>query len=70
MAKQPLVDCLLSQSGAYRENQQVEERAMDSMDLEKEKGITIKAKNLAVNWTNPKDGQAYTINIVDNTRSR
>lgn len=63
--KTTLVDCLLSQSGAYRENQQVEERAMDSMDLEKEKGITIKAKNLAVNWTNPKDGQAYTINIVD-----
>lgn len=63
--KTTLVDCLLAQSGAYRENQQVEERAMDSMDLEREKGITIKAKNLAVKWTNPKDGEEYTINIVD-----
>ncbi|MEM1221466.1 MAG: translational GTPase TypA [Verrucomicrobiota bacterium] len=63
--KTTLVDCLLAQSGAYRENQQVEERAMDSMDLEREKGITIKAKNLAVKWTNPKDGVEYTINIVD-----
>jgi len=63
--KTTLVDCLLHQSGTYRENQQVEERAMDSMDLEREKGITIKAKNLAVNWTDPKDGETYTINIVD-----
>ncbi|NBB79311.1 MAG: translational GTPase TypA [Verrucomicrobia bacterium] len=63
--KTTLVDCLLRQSGTYRENQKVEERAMDSMDLEREKGITIKAKNLAVKWTNPKDGEIYTINIVD-----
>jgi GTP-binding protein len=63
--KTTLVDCLLQQSGTYRENQKVEERAMDSMDLEREKGITIKAKNLAVKWTNPKDGEIYTINIVD-----
>jgi GTP-binding protein len=35
------------------------------MDLEREKGITIKAKNLAVKWTNPEDGEVYTINIVD-----
>lgn len=63
--KTTLVDCLLQQSGTYRENQQVQERAMDSMDLEREKGITIKAKNLAVKWTNPKDGEIYTINIVD-----
>ncbi len=63
--KTTLVDCLLQQSGTYRENQKVEERAMDSMDLEREKGITIKAKNLAVNWLNPKDGITYTINIVD-----
>ena len=54
--KTTLVDCLLQQSGAYRENQNVQERAMDSMDLEREKGITIKAKNLAVKWVNPKDG--------------
>ena len=38
---------------------------MDSMDLEREKGITIKAKNLSVKWTNPKDAIEYTINIVD-----
>lgn len=63
--KTTLVDCLLKQSGTYRENQHIEERAMDSMDLEREKGITIKAKNLAVKWQNPKDGIIYTINIVD-----
>ncbi|ADE54321.1 translational GTPase TypA [Coraliomargarita akajimensis] len=63
--KTTLVDCLLDQAGTFRENQQVEERAMDSMDLEREKGITIKAKNTAVKWTNPKDGITYTINIVD-----
>ncbi len=63
--KTTLVDCLLQQSGTYRDNQKVEERAMDSMDLEREKGITIKAKNLAVKWTSPKDGEVYTINIVD-----
>ena len=63
--KTTLVDCLLAQSGTFRENQVVEERAMDSMDLEREKGITIKAKNLAIKWKNPKDDQLYTINIVD-----
>ncbi|MFT5836999.1 MAG: GTP-binding protein [Candidatus Azotimanducaceae bacterium] len=63
--KTTLVDCLLQQSGTYRENEKVQERAMDSMDLEREKGITIKAKNLAVKWINPKDQEEYTINIVD-----
>lgn len=63
--KTTLVDCLLAQSGTYRENQHVQERAMDSMDLEREKGITIKAKNLSVRWANPKDNVEYTINIVD-----
>jgi len=57
--KTTLVDKLLKEGGAYRANQQVEERAMDSMDLEKEKGITIKAKNTSVHW------QDKTINIVD-----
>ncbi len=57
--KTTLVDCLLRQSGTFRDNQELAERAMDSMDLEKEKGITIKAKNTAIRW---KD---YTINIVD-----
>ena len=57
--KTTLVDQLLQAGGVYRENQAVTERAMDSMDLEREKGITIKAKNTAVHW---KD---HVINIVD-----
>src|SRR6201989_1982787 len=57
--KTTLVDKLLKEGGVFRANQQVEERAMDSMDLEKEKGITIKAKNTSVHWNDK------TINIVD-----
>ncbi len=57
--KTTLVDKLLQEGGVYRENQTVTERAMDSMDLEREKGITIKAKNTSVHWKNK------TINIVD-----
>ena len=57
--KTTLVDCLMQEGGVYRENQQGEERAMDSMDLEREKGITIKAKNTSVHW------KGKTINIVD-----
>ena len=57
--KTTLVDELLKAGGAVEAHQQLAERAMDSMDLEKEKGITIKAKNTAVNW---KD---FTVNIVD-----
>ncbi|MEK7676406.1 MAG: translational GTPase TypA [Verrucomicrobiota bacterium] len=57
--KTTLVDCLLKQSGTFRANQVTEERMMDSMDLEREKGITIKAKNAAFQY---KD---YHINIVD-----
>jgi GTP-binding protein len=57
--KTTLVDQLMKEGGVYRANQQVEERAMDSMDLEREKGITIKAKNTAVHWHDK------TINIVD-----
>jgi len=57
--KTTLVDELLKAGGAYRKNQAVTERAMDSMDLEREKGITIKAKNTAVHW-----GE-HIINIVD-----
>jgi GTP-binding protein len=57
--KTTLVDKLLKEGGVYRANQQVEERAMDSMDLEKEKGITIKAKNTSVHW------QGKIINILD-----
>ena len=57
--KTTLVDKLLKEGGVFRANQQVEERAMDSMDLEREKGITIKAKNTSVHWKDK------TINIVD-----
>lgn len=57
--KTTLVDQLLRQSGTFRSNQIVSERAMDSMDLEREKGITIKAKNTSVHW-----GE-HVINIVD-----
>ena len=57
--KTTLVDQLLRQSGTFRANQKVEERMMDSMDLEREKGITIRAKNAAFNWN------GYRVNIVD-----
>jgi GTP-binding protein len=57
--KTTLVDQLLRQSGTFRANQKVEERMMDSMDLEREKGITIRAKNAAFHWHD------YRINIVD-----
>jgi GTP-binding protein len=57
--KTTLVDQLLRQSGTFRANQKVAERVMDSMDLEREKGITIRAKNAAFQWN------GYRINIVD-----
>ncbi|MCE1174203.1 MAG: translational GTPase TypA [Propionibacteriales bacterium] len=62
--KTTLVDAMLWQSGAFRENQDVNARVMDSMDLEREKGITILAKNTAVDHTMA-DGQKLTINIID-----
>jgi GTP-binding protein len=57
--KTTLVDQLLKQAGTFRENQKIDDRVMDSMDLEKEKGITIRAKNAAFKW------QDYHVNIVD-----
>lgn len=57
--KTTLVDQILKQSGTFRDNQQVAERVMDSGDLEKERGITISAKNTAIHWKDTK------INIVD-----
>ena len=57
--KTTLVDAMLRQSGTFRENEQVRERVMDSMDLERERGITIMAKNTAVRFRDIK------INIVD-----
>ena len=57
--KTTLVDKMLRQAGAFRENQVVEERVMDSNPLEKERGITILAKNTSIRWNDTK------INIVD-----
>src|SRR5258708_22621167 len=57
--KTTLVDFLFRQTGTFRANEQVQERAMDTNDLEREKGITILAKNTAVNYRGVK------INIVD-----
>lgn len=62
--KTTLVDQLFRQSGTFRENQRIEERAMDSNDLEKERGITILAKCTSVEWHAP-DGETTRINIVD-----
>jgi GTP-binding protein len=57
--KTTLVDALFRQSGVYRDNQRIAERAMDSNDLEKERGITILAKCTSIEW------QGHRLNIVD-----
>jgi GTP-binding protein len=57
--KTTLVDAMFKQSGTFRDGQNVEDRVMDSMDLERERGITIAAKNCAISWKNT------TINIID-----
>lgn len=57
--KTTLVDSMFKQSGIFREGQQIDDRLMDSMDLERERGITIAAKNCAVGWKGVK------INIID-----
>lgn len=57
--KTTLVDCLLKQAGVFRENQQVQERVLDSNDIEKERGITILSKNISINYKGCK------INVVD-----
>lgn len=57
--KTTLVDFMFRQSGTFRENQDVQERIMDNLDLERERGITISAKNCSVRWRNTK------INIID-----
>ncbi len=57
--KTTLVDCLLKQAGAFRANQQVQERVLDSNDLERERGITILSKNISINYKDTK------INVVD-----
>ncbi|MGQ7297797.1 translational GTPase TypA [Quadrisphaera sp. KR29] len=68
--KTTLVDAMLKQSGAFGEHQHVDDRVMDSGDLEREKGITILAKNTAVRYTGPSAAavgapEGVTINIID-----
>ncbi len=57
--KTTMVDCMLQQAGVFRDNQQVQERVLDSNDLEKERGITILSKNISINYKGCK------INVVD-----
>ena len=57
--KTTIVDSMLKQAGIYRENEQIVEQVMDSNDLERERGITILAKNTAISYKN------YRINVVD-----
>ncbi len=62
--KTTLVDTMLAQAQTFRANQEVRERVMDSMDLERERGITIMAKNAALRLARP-DGTEMKINIID-----
>ena len=62
--KTTLVDALLRQSGNFRESQVAQDTILDSNPLERERGITILAKNCAINFTTP-DGQAVKINLID-----
>ncbi|MGH8530975.1 MAG: translational GTPase TypA [Nevskiales bacterium] len=63
--KTTLVDKLLRQSGTLDARENLGERIMDSNDLERERGITILAKNTAIRWTDPRSDTKYRINIVD-----
>ena len=63
--KTTLIDSMLRQAKTFRENQKVQERVMDSNDLERERGITILAKNTAITIPDPVTGELIKINIVD-----
>src|SRR5215213_974625 len=64
--KTTLVDAMLWQAGSFGDHAHVDERAMDSGELEREKGITILAKNTAIHYAGPAaDGKPMTINIID-----
>ena len=63
--KTTLIDSMLRQAKVFRENQKVAERIMDSNDLERERGITILAKNASINLPNPATGEIVKLNIVD-----
>ncbi len=63
--KTTLVDALLRQSGNFRDSQVQQDTILDSNPLERERGITILAKNCAINYVDPKTGQATKINMID-----
>src|SRR5215469_2287650 len=63
--KTTLVDALLRQSGNFRESQVQQDTLLDSNPLERERGITILAKNVAINYTDPATGQTTKINLID-----
>src|SRR5204862_3753285 len=62
--KTTLVDALLRQSGNFRDNQ-VQDTMLDSNPLERERGITILAKNVAINYLDPKTKETFKINLID-----
>jgi GTP-binding protein len=63
--KTTLVDHMLRQAGTFRANEVIEERVMDSNDLERERGITILAKNTSVRWRPTAGGEVCKINVID-----
>src|SRR5436853_2941729 len=63
--KTTLVDALRRQSGNFRDSQVAQDTLLDSNPLERERGITILAKNVAINYTDPKTGQSVKINLID-----
>ncbi|MTE22872.1 MULTISPECIES: translational GTPase TypA [Microbacterium] len=63
--KTTLVDAMLRQTGSFGDHEHVDERAMDSNDLEKEKGITILAKNTAISYNGAHTDEPITINVID-----
>lgn len=63
--KTTLIDSMLKQAKVFRENQKVADRVMDSNDLERERGITILAKNASISIPDPKTGELIKLNIVD-----
>ncbi len=63
--KTTLIDSMLKQAKVFRENQKIADRVMDSNDLERERGITILAKNASISIPDPKTGELIKLNIVD-----
>src|SRR5208282_4011391 len=63
--KTTLVDALLRQSGNFRESQVQQDTLLDSNPLERERGITILAKNVAINYVDPATGRNTKINLID-----